>query len=439
MPAEFSLALEPVETIAHFSKKKIVETQRWDDLKREAHAKAFTVARSAGYDILGDIYNSLLDAQKNGESFDEWKTKLEPLLQKKGWIGTKEDADGSVIELGTPRRLETIYQTNIQSAYMAGQWKGIWENKKNRPYLMYDAVQDAKTRVSHSILDGRVFSVDDPFWDTHYPPNGYRCRCKTIALDDRDLQELGKSVETPPPLETIKTVNSKTGEVYETKAYRYKDAKGDPVLAKPDVGFDYNVGAGANYKPEQLYHQKVSSMACKEPNAKTREVLCPFADAVKKGYREDMKKLLPTKPEWDSFVKRALDTTIKNHEEKRLGYLSMIKGLGTFLVERQPQSDLILANTGSIRNLVAKGDGSKVGKILTTEEIKELYSKIHNPDEAYYDGELLLFWDFDGGVNKVVLKVDFEDKKRIYNALHSGQKYKSGEIENLLKNAKKIF
>jgi len=252
MSVEFSLAMEPKQAIAHFSKKKVVETERWDDLKREAHAKAFTVARSAGYDIVGDIYASLLEAQKSGEPKEVWMSKLEPLLAKKGWIGTKEDADGNVIELGTPRRLETIYQTNIQSAYMAGQWKGMWENRKNRPYLMYNAKHDGKTRPSHIVLDGRVYHAADPFWDTHLPPNGYRCRCGVIALNDKDLQKLDKSVETPPPLETIKTINSKTGEVYETKAYRYKGADGKDVLSKPDVGFDYNIGKEGLWKSENI-------------------------------------------------------------------------------------------------------------------------------------------------------------------------------------------
>src|SRR5699024_1011605 len=34
--------------------------------------------------------------------------------------------------------------------------------------------------------------ADDPWWHTHYPPNGWGCKCSIRALNARDLKRLGK-------------------------------------------------------------------------------------------------------------------------------------------------------------------------------------------------------------------------------------------------------
>jgi hypothetical protein len=50
-------------------------------------------------------------------------------------------------------------------------------------------VQDDKVRDEHSILDGLIYPVDDPFWDTYMPPNGWNCRCFTEQLMASELPD----------------------------------------------------------------------------------------------------------------------------------------------------------------------------------------------------------------------------------------------------------
>ena len=47
----------------------------------------FTVAKSAGFDILGDVADAVDRAQAQGQTLAQFQADLEPLLRKKGWWG----------------------------------------------------------------------------------------------------------------------------------------------------------------------------------------------------------------------------------------------------------------------------------------------------------------------------------------------------------------
>ena len=93
------------------------------------------------------------------------------------------------VQLGSMYRLKTIYSVNMQTAYQTGRYKTQYENVDNRPYWEYVAVMDASTRPELAMLNGLVYRYDDPFWQSFYPPNGWRCRCRVNALSDYNLQK----------------------------------------------------------------------------------------------------------------------------------------------------------------------------------------------------------------------------------------------------------
>lgn len=85
-------------------------------------------------------------------------------------------------------RMETIYRNAIQNAYNAGHWRRFEENKRHSPYLMYDAINDGRTRPAHRAMDGLIRPVDDPIWLRISPPNGHRCRCRLVSLSADQAQ-----------------------------------------------------------------------------------------------------------------------------------------------------------------------------------------------------------------------------------------------------------
>ena len=209
----------------------------WLDLFNHEHSASFTVAKTAGFDVLGDIGKAIDDAIANGETFQSWSDKLVPILQDKGWWGTGPAFDpetGATVNsrLGSLRRLQIIYDTNLRQSYAAGRWLEIERNKDDAPYLMYKAVHDARTRPQHKAWDGICLPADDHFWLTHYPPNGWNCRCSVISVSktmfDR-LEKSGRIRTSAPVLSMQEFTNRRTGEIIQ-------------VPKGIDPGFGYNSG-----------------------------------------------------------------------------------------------------------------------------------------------------------------------------------------------------
>ncbi|MBX9634879.1 MAG: minor capsid protein [Magnetospirillum sp.] len=235
-PAPITLKpLPPQEALTYFRSKGYRPSFAWQDVWQGEHARAFTVAKGMRLDILADIREALDKGLAEGTTFEQFKKDLRPTLEAKGWWGRKEQLDPltgevSKVQLGSPRRLGIIFDANIRTAHAAGDWAKIERVKERRPFLMLDAVNDRRTRPQHRAWSGTVLPVDDPWWDTHYPPNGWRCRCRVRQLGYRDLARLGLQVAVEAPLiETKPWRNQRTGEIIH-------------VPEGIDPGWGYNVG-----------------------------------------------------------------------------------------------------------------------------------------------------------------------------------------------------
>lgn len=216
-PATLSFDLRPAQAIEYFRSKGLRTTFAWQDMVGEEHARAFTVAKMADIDLLADVKASLEDAIEQGLSFQSWRDTITPLLQQRGWWGRRAVTDpltGETIvaELGSPSRLETIFRTNVQGSYAAGQWEQIQEQADVAEYLMYDAIDDDRTRPQHAAWDGTILPVGHSWWKAHYPPNGWNCRCGVLQLSAEDLEDMGlRPNKRAPAGGTRKWTNPRTG------------------------------------------------------------------------------------------------------------------------------------------------------------------------------------------------------------------------------------
>lgn len=231
------------EAMAYLEEKGLRITFNWNEMLDEAHARAFTVAKAMRLDVLRDIRTGVLDALSSGKTLRQFEKELTPLLQSKGWWGKQIVVDGQgqaqEVQLGSPRRLKTIYQTNLQSAYMAGRALAQ-QAATSFPYLMYVAVMDGRTRPSHAALNGKIWRKDDPVWSAISPPNGFNCRCRTRALTPGQLKREGLSLSEPAAVATRELPG---GQGIQT-GVTVKDAKGNNITMWVDPGFDSSPLAG---------------------------------------------------------------------------------------------------------------------------------------------------------------------------------------------------
>lgn len=234
--------LPPAEAVAFFRNKGFVIAFDWRDVWQDEHARAFTVAKAMRLDILRDIREAVDRAIAEGTTLAQFRADLEPLLQRKGWWGRKRLTDPKtgetrLVQLGSPRRLRTIFDTNMRAAYAAGAWERAQRVKRRRPYLRYVQRDRPTKRAAHVPWHNTVLPIDHEWWKTHYPPNGWFCGCTAISLSRRDLDRFGFEVsKRAPPIRRVSYKNKRTGEVLR-------------IPKGIDPGFAHNVGRAAAARP----------------------------------------------------------------------------------------------------------------------------------------------------------------------------------------------
>lgn len=199
MNLDFENGVPFIEAILYSAARKVeLPSVYYGSLIGIQRAQAFSIAGLSSMSQIQYVLDLLSVATANGSTFAEFQ----------------KDVESGKLDVTLPRyRLDNIFRTNIMSGYNRGRYQQQTDTKADLPYWMYDAVNDSRVRPAHHAMDGTILPADDPWWDTHYPPNGYRCRCIVISLTEK--QAVRRGGVTPYP---------------------------NADESKPDDGWDYCVG-----------------------------------------------------------------------------------------------------------------------------------------------------------------------------------------------------
>lgn len=213
----------PPEVSAYFRDKNLKPGFSWQDVWNQEHAYNFTVAKAVDAELLATFKESLQRALDNGQSFETWRDGLWPELERLGWWGKRMVADPTgkapdkAVDFSSPRRLQTIFWSNVRSARAAGQWERAQRSKRALPYFLYVQTTSKEPRQEHLAWVGIILPVDHPFWDTHFPPNGWGCKCSVRQITQREadklLQEPGYTDDPGDFERTTTYINKRTGQV----------------------------------------------------------------------------------------------------------------------------------------------------------------------------------------------------------------------------------
>lgn len=119
------------------------------------------------------------------------------LWEKVNELGVKgrnpDQARRVLADLGnfTESYAETVYRTNLASAYTAGRFKMMQDEdvRAVTPAFEYSAVGDASTRKHHEAADGLIAGATDAVWDRISPPMGFNCRCDLRVVTIFELRD----------------------------------------------------------------------------------------------------------------------------------------------------------------------------------------------------------------------------------------------------------
>ena len=305
----------PKEALDYIKNKKLYPAFSYRDVWNEEHAANFTVAKAMQIDVLSDIKKAVEQAIEKGETFDHFKKNLAPVLQKKGWWYKKKIDDpvtGKTVnaQLGSDRRLKTIYDTNLRSAYNQGRYERSMASTAH-PYFLYRIGPSKKHRDIHTTWEGILLPKDDPWWNNHYPPNGWGCKCWVRAVSEDQKEKLLNQGITIP--ETVDGTPAHTVPVKTTPSpTRYKtwvDNRTGRVEKIPE-----GIGPGFNWNPG-LVGREVP-------------IFDSFMEKGKNGFPEQYESLAKTIltnqtkiDEFNSFIDRAYKGEIREHYATPVGFI----------------------------------------------------------------------------------------------------------------------
>lgn len=126
--------------------------------------------------------------------------------------------------------LQAEWQTANQSAKHARDWEYYKANASLYPNLAYRTQGDERVRDAHTLLNGVVAAIGSDFWKTHYPPNGWRCRCYVVQTAETPTQEdkIPKLNDKDFP-EEFRINTGESGQVFSEG--NLKDSKAHPYFA----------------------------------------------------------------------------------------------------------------------------------------------------------------------------------------------------------------
>ena len=188
---DISFSVEPLpfeEAIDFFKGKVSLTKEEWEELEPKLRFRAFTVARLAESDHIEMLRGRLLNAMKKGEYFTETWKDIKAFT---------EDADQPF----SARYFETVYRTNMQSAYNAGRLMQYQNNMPPAWELLF--IEDGRTSdickgLASIAGSGKALAASHSFWSTYgFPPYHFNCRTTFRAVYDYEIGH-GMEIENVP-------------------------------------------------------------------------------------------------------------------------------------------------------------------------------------------------------------------------------------------------
>jgi SPP1 gp7 family putative phage head morphogenesis protein len=184
------------------SEKNVVRREEFYAMDDAARSKAFTVANVDAEETLAKVRDGISENIREGADYETFRENI-----------LKEVDEGTFL---SEAHLETVYRTNIQTAFSDGQMNVLRHPfiRNGFPYAAYDAIDDDRVRHNHIALEKlgiegtNIYRIDDPVFQLFRPSWDFNCRCSWNPMTVRMAAEKGvteaqrwlaSGVEPTPP------------------------------------------------------------------------------------------------------------------------------------------------------------------------------------------------------------------------------------------------
>lgn len=363
------------EQLDFFRQKINLPSDRWDDITKAAHDKAFIVAGAASADMLADLNGAIDKAISEGKGIEDFRKDFKGIVAKFGWTGWTGEGSPE----GEAWRTRVIYRTNMSTSYAAGRYQQLTDPdylalRPNWKYVHNDSV--VHPRPLHLSWNGVVLPYDHDFWKTHFCPNGFGCECRITSAGRND------PIKLPP--DGWKTLDPKTGA---------------PIGI--DKGFDYAPGASVKRPLQEFIDNKLINLDA-PIGAAMWQALKPALQAEQLA-------------SYQAMALAALDTGYKAQNIGALAYVLPEATVANMAeLDQSLQTAAVYMVDADLLHAVRDFKSIR-GATLPTDVWVNLPNYLAKAD-VYYDTQdpaLVFALDVDGVPGKVVVRVNYAKKIRL--------------------------
>jgi SPP1 gp7 family putative phage head morphogenesis protein len=185
------------EAIDFIRSKPVISREAFDELLADLKGRAFTIAGAVPADVMQTV-RDIIATLPSGQPWDVVKgnvvNAISPFI-----IDPNASAEERAKQaLAAEAKAELLLRINGQEAYASAAYGVMNRQRGIFKYWQYQTMGDSRVRPAHRALDGIVLPADSPFWETHFPPWDWGCRCIVIPLSDSDVNDVRRSDSQRP-------------------------------------------------------------------------------------------------------------------------------------------------------------------------------------------------------------------------------------------------
>ena len=211
---------------------------------------AFSGAKT--FQEVNDLNNFVFNADGSKRAFKEFREFAQAINEQYNvkWLKTEQD-------------------TAFGMSQSSQQWEEIESEKDLFPMLKYETVADGRVRPDHAAWDQVIRPVDDSFWDTRMPLNGFNCYDRETEIYTDSGWKLFKDLSKT---EKVITINPETKDLEWQKPINYinyhysgemvsVEAANMSICVTPDHNMLIRKSWDAQKKRDVLVMKKASELA----------------------------------------------------------------------------------------------------------------------------------------------------------------------------------